>query len=406
VYVVASNEVDYQIPNPTLFFDPGADQALSGLFDGLTFGEPTIDSVGNLRIVTYKLVSSILTKLSSLSATGQFLWTTPSASDQFVTSVFAFRHMLTLGPDDRAYMYEGNRMFAFDVTGAPMSGWPQDLFPANSHGASRFANKTPVLVDSDDGTVYAKVGVYNSFQGFPDTVFAMRPDGSLKWRRDYSNGGPNFGLVQGPIGHVFTITNSATGALDQLLVGIDHSTGAETCRQTTTSYFDNLVGGPEGLFTSFGRELKAYDANCQSAVIFTTERDQLVLHDYVQQTIIGVDYQLSHGATDTDSDRLVGVFRDGTFLWRNSRILPDRLSSASSVVRAVRGLIVYVFGRDLQDVNRRKLFLVHSRTGEVVGSVDTDPVCVSCDLAVGTDGTMYFTDLFSNKIFKLLPAVN
>jgi hypothetical protein len=270
-------------------------------------------------------------------------------------------------------------------------GWPQTLSPGG------FAHRTPVIIDSIDGTVYAKVGVGFSFTGFPFSVSALTDTGALIWKTDYpaAQGGPNFGLVQGPGGNIFTITIDSSDSTDQRLIGLNRTSGSEVCQQQTTSYFDNFVGGTEGVFTSFRSVLTAYDSACRPTPIFATDRQELMLADYLGETVLAIDVF----ASDPSSYRLLGVFRDGTFLWRNTNIRPDTAGGKNPVV-AKRGLFAYVLGTDLSD-GGHKLFMVHSRTGQVSLSIPTAGLCEACGVAVASDGTIYLADQSSTRISRV-----
>jgi hypothetical protein len=92
--------------------------------------------------------------------------------------------------------------------------------------------------------------------------------------------------------------------------------------------------------------------------------------------------------------RLVGISKEGTLRWRNERLEPTRL-------HAVKGTTVYVEGLDLTDDRKPKIFLIHSRSGDLLKTISTGGMCTECGVAPGPDGTVYINDLSSTRIFKI-----
>lgn len=214
---------------PTLFFDGADNPALTGI----TFGEPVIDSQGRLVIIGSRPVScdfDVCSNLYSISPNGALLW-----SKSAVASSSLADRSLIVGPEDRVYFFDrGTSIFAFDVGGNPVPGWPVSL-PFRVGTSSK-----PIVVDHVDGAVYARTGVTVSFTGFPVAVTALNPNGTQKWERLYPDG--NVGgvnLVQRPARDLYTAV-AGVG-----LVALDHGNGNQLC---TSPDAGRLVGSLDGVF--------------------------------------------------------------------------------------------------------------------------------------------------------------
>jgi len=383
---------------PELFFDGSSDPR----FFNATFGEPRIDSQGRLLLASSHF-STICTgpcgvRLNSIDSNGVLNWQTPSDNSYVTNELLLAGVPITIGTDDRVYLQGRTTIYAFDSAGTAVSGWPVDVIPPNSPGPSRFpiySGNSGLIVDVD-GTVFAKSGVFFSFNGFPSTIVALRPDGTLKWQKDYDEGGLDWGLVQGPGGNIFTIFGG------QRLVGIDRLLGTEYCRYPADGSFDPLiannnsfVGGAGGIFTSFQSSVRAFEDNCNSGVIFTSSSPEVFLYKFSNDKVFGYTYP--SGSLDLSQLRITGISNTGSFLWRNETILPER-----NPIHAERNGILYVLGEDTTDGNKAKLFLLDELTGTIVNSMETSSTCVACGVAVADDGAIFVNDIGSTRIYKVI----
>jgi hypothetical protein len=392
---------------PRLFFDGANDPR----FFNATFGEPVIDSAGRLILASTHF-STLCTgpcgvRLNSISTGGVLSWQKPN-DNSFITSDLLFSAVpLTVSPTDKIYLQGRTTIFAFDSEGATVSGWPVDVIPINSPGPSRFPfGRRGLTIDNSDGTVFAMSAVFSSFSGFPSTIVALRSDGTPKWRRDYSEGGLDYGIIQGPAGNIYSILDNGSGfpfLTRQRFIGIDRVLGTEYCQNPVGGEFgpiiafsNSFVGGPEGVFGSFHSGVTAFDGNCGSQNVFTSAGPEIVLYRFAEGKIFGYDYPA--GSLDANQIRIIALSSSGSLLWRNPVILPG---GTTDPIRAVRNGVLYVIGQDTTDANDQKLFLVNSSSGEILNSVSTKPFCISCGIAVASDGTIYLNDLSSTKIFKL-----
>jgi len=160
------------------------------------------------------------------------------------------------------------------------------------------------------------------------------------------------------------------------------------------AFSNSFVGGLQGVFTSFQSSVKAFDANCNSGVIYTSSSPEIFLYKFADNKLFG--YTFPPGSIDLSQLRILGISSDGTFLWRNETILPD-----GNPIRAVKNGVLYVFGQDTTDSNNRKLFLVNSNDGQILNSLETIPYCAACGVAVANEGTIYLNDKTSTKIYKI-----
>ncbi len=375
---------------PTLFFDGTADPRFFNSF----FREPVIDSQGRLLIVADTLNISCSFgfcgyRLFSISPNGTLTWQAPT--EGFLSSdSFALRTIF-ISPSDRVYVLDRSSVFAFDSTGSAVPGWPVQL-PYEFNPSPQ-----PVVIDPINDVLYTRTGLTVSFSGFPISVVASNPDGTQKWRKDYSDGnaGGNDILVQGPAGNIFTLVGGAG------VVNLDRNNGSEICSSNVTTYFGDLVGGGEGVFTSFGSSLTVTNDSCNSQLISVAPGPELFLHRYADSKVYG--YNFLPGSFDLNDIRLVGFSKDGAFLWRNPEILPNVLGG-NNPIRAIRNGVLYVLGKDLTDGNKPKLFLVSATTGQILNKIDTSAISSQPGVAVAPDGTIYINDPGSAKIYKLSPS--
>ncbi|HEY0762963.1 MAG TPA: hypothetical protein VGD61_11395 [Pyrinomonadaceae bacterium] len=366
----------------TLFFDGSANPNLADF----RFNEPVVDSQGRLLVIGGQ---NFTQRLFSISPEGTLNWQAPGSSDTLPFDSFS-GYTLLIGPGDRIYTHTThNRIFAFDSSGQAIPGWPvENIIPPDTTEPNWAM--AGVIVDSQDGTVYAKSGVFSSFTSFPSTVVAFNPDASMKWRKSYGSGSKNFHLVQGPARDIYTL-------IDSTFVGIDHGTGTQVCQNNISVFFGSLVGGLEGVATSFRDGISGQDVNCNSQLIFPSTDREVVLQRYDHGIVLALDYPVF--PFDPNQTRLLGVSQNGTFLWRNSDIFVSPFGA--SPIHVIKAGIMYVFGQDLADSNKPKLFLVNTETGQVLNSIETTSFCANCGVAVADDGSVYVNDRDSTKIYKL-----
>ena len=370
-----------------------------------TFGNISFDGIGNL-LISENFYGSICgfgfcgSRVLSVTPDGAQRWDAPLNSATFLSGDSIALNVVSGSTfDNHAYFLGGrNTLFALDVDGLLVAGWPQTIPPTTGFDSTFF---TGLAIDGSDGTVFVKVGVRQSFTGFPTTIATFKPDGSAKWPTlTYGTGGGGGGMTQGPGGQLYTVIGTDCAGCGSSLVGIDHQTGALFC-SVSNLFVGSLVGNPAGVFgVSLPNTTTVFDQNCVGTNVFSTDRYQLQLWGIVEGTLIGTDSFISPFGGDPTTARLLGVFQDGTFLWRNAQILPI---STTTPVRATVGLNIYVLGQDLVDGNQ-KFFLVQSRSGEIVESADLAPLCgdvTNCDVAAGPDGAIYVLDKGNANITKI-----
>jgi IPT/TIG domain len=357
-----------------------------------------VDSQGRL-LVGAKFCNTLFcgSRLLSLSSNAALNWDAPKdTTSGFAPGYFSSDPLapnrVNIGADDRVYMQAADGwLFGVNALGdaIPTSPWSMTI----NEQTAGFAHRRPVIVDPIDGTVYMKGGVATSFTGFPSAIGAFTADGLAKWPAIIFPGGArNWGLTLGPNRDVFSIVNDSS-----TLVAIDPNSGSVMCETPVVSYFDVLVGGAAGAFTSVGNTMTRFDASCQRATAFETDRDELILQDYVNS---GVVLATDDFAADFQSTvRLLGIGTDGTFLWRNPEIAPDILGGQDPIA-ATSGDIAYVLGTDLND-GLHKVFAVHSRTGAILFRYGTSGICDRCIVAPAPGGVLYVADLNAADIFVL-----
>ncbi len=237
------------------------------------------------------------------------------------------------------------------------------------------------MVDQTDGTIYAKYG-----NGPRAAIVAFNPDGTQKFRKDYSNGnlwGATY--VQGPSGNLYTYIQF------EGLVSIDKTSGNQLC---SSPLFDTgrLVGSADGIFTANSTGALLTNALCNTQLIYPSPTRFITFATYGDGKVFGIDYQ--PGASDF---RLMAVSKDGSFLWRNPEILYSQYPPYKNGV-------LYVLGQHLTDGNKQKLFLLNPSSGEILNSLETAPYCSRCGVSVANDGTIYLNDFTIPKIYKIAPS--
>ncbi len=377
--VTASIVVDSQKLSSTLLFDASQDPKQRFFFASIQ--TPITDSQGNLLFVSTHFGFSCPfgqcgIRVNSIAALGTLNWQTPN-DGSFLS--FNVEGSITIGENDHIYVPGfAATLFSLDSTGVATPGWPVLVGPQHFQG--------PIIADQRLGTVYASGATTFSFSDFPATIMAINPDGTVKWRDDFPNGG-RLNLYQGPNRDLYTLLGATSGTT---LSGFDHGSGVPFCSPTVN--LDSLASGPEGLFGSLRADIFIFDANCNSTRIFTsTDPSQVVA--YADKVIYALNRPNPNDAAPT---RLFAITNTGAFLWIDSRIqLP--------VFQAAKNGLVYLFGRDTQDNFKSKIFVLNSTTGEVLDNIETSNICNNCDLAitVADDGTFYVTDQNDAKIFRM-----
>jgi hypothetical protein len=214
-------ELQPQGLTPTLFYDGSTEPRLAGA----TFGEPVVDSHGNLIVISNQSpgAGSYFFRVNSLSTSAQLTWQTNNLNwDTFASPT------PVLGPGDVVYIHPGyETIYAFTDSGTPLPApWPITI----SAGTNSKLVGLPVI-DPADGTLYGKSGVYYSFTNFPSRVEAINPDGSRKWPTpaDFASGDASFPVVLGPSQNIYTIMGDAITGFGQL-VELDRATGSLKCQ--------------------------------------------------------------------------------------------------------------------------------------------------------------------------------
>jgi hypothetical protein len=365
---------------PTLFYDLP--------FANPPFGEPVIDSQGRLLVVSFAPgcpQGLCGVGLDSISPTGALNWEVGIHLEDYGAQTGSKN--IIIGPSNRVYFANGTTLSAFDVNGTPVPGFPVTI--TSGGFGPLFPKENSVFVDGATGTVYAKVGADFAPRGFglPSTIFALDSRGNQLWQV-FGLGGDTFGLVRGFGNDLFSV-------MDSPLIHLNQTTGTEICETPAQVTTGSFIGGPDGVFTSFGSDITSFDNGCSVSTIFTSGVGNVELRRYDRSTMFGIEYALPF---DANQVRLLAVSKDGSLLWRDSRVI---VSKTSNPIRATRLGVLYVLGQDSADGNKAKLFLISEQTGQILTSVETTSLCSSCGVAVAPSGTIYINDLNSNKIFKV-----
>jgi lysophospholipase L1-like esterase len=367
---------------PLLFYDRG--EAFT------SFGQPVIDSQGNVLAVRSIFGTTCgfgfcEMRLDSISPAGSLNWETPAVAGGDSIAAKA----LFLGPNDRAHVLGRTDISAFEPNGQQAAGWPVQLAPVFNW------TFTGIALDHASGTVFSSLGVFGQcFNSCHKVVTATARDGTVVWERPYPNDGTAFGIVPGPNGRLYTMTQVVSFPFSVTLVGLDPLSGAETCRVPTVAAFGTLVGGAGGVFTSYGDSVTAYDSNCQPRLLYRSPFGNVQSHAYVNGIVVGFEYGTGVAG------RLIGIRSDGT-KWENTRITSPTANPL--FVSASRGPMIYLFGRDTAADNAAKLFEVDASSGAIVRSIDTENLCGAgdCGVAAAANGTLYINDLRSTRIYRI-----
>jgi pimeloyl-ACP methyl ester carboxylesterase len=375
-----TTQASSQTLTPTLFYDAGLQNA--------AFGEPVIDSQGNLLVLESVSCTNGCLRVYSISPAATKRWET----SEFTADAFSSKSLI-LGLSDRVYVPNTRTTLqAFDSQGQPVAGWPFTI-----PSAPNWAFDGDPIVDKTDGTVYVSSSLTLSFSTFPNSIQALNPDGTQKWRRDYEDSGRSSAvarLIQGPQGDIYAFLFPRTNVH---FVRVDRNSGSTVCDIPTTVGSDRVGGDTQGIFTDFLNGFAAFGENCTSQTIYTSPPDrQVEFRKYNQGKVFGIDYPVS--PFDASQTRLLAVANDGTFLWRNPEILP---STSDNPIRVIKNGVLYVLGMHVTDSNKQKIFLVDALSGQILNSMETAPACSSCGVAVANDGTIYLNDRSSTKIYKL-----
>lgn len=364
---------------PTFFYDTG-----------LTFAvvnNLAVDSQSRLVLTTTKFGFSCPfndcgLRLASVSPIGTENWGTPLLFGAVSNSASMY-----LGQNDRVYILSpsfGCSVAAYDANGTQATGWPIDLRDPNSTEPNWNATSR-LVVDKSTGIVYGAAHVFFSFSGFPSTVVALNPDGTVKWRQNFPGGGPS--LAQGLGGDIYDV-----GGIRRF----DHLTGNILCQQAAPP-FNNAIGSPDGVFTTNGTTVSVIGGSCSSTPIFTSSQGNVIVVSYDQGKVFAID---QFDNVDQTQRRLFGISKTGSFLWRNTDI-------AAPTLHVIKNGVLYVSGQHVSDSNKPKVFLVNPSSGQIVNAIDPSPACATCGLAAADDGTLYLirypADTLSDtpKIYRL-----
>jgi pimeloyl-ACP methyl ester carboxylesterase len=362
---------------PTLFYDRGETFT--------SFGTPVIDSQGRVLAVRSLFGTGCgfgfcEMRLAAIGADGQPAWETPALPGGDTIAAKA----LFLGENDRAHILGRTTISAIGRDGHSVAGWPVQLAPVFNW------TFTGIALDAARRTVFASLGVFGScFNSCDKIITATNADGSLRWQNYYPQDGTAHGVVPGPGGQVFTI--ATTGRPARTLIGLDPTTGAETCSSAGVNY---LVGGPLAVFSSTENRVIAFDAQCQGLSLYLSPFANAQIHAYVDGRGIGIESSSLPGSV---SPRLFGVSTSGT-TWHNADIV---VSPGLNPVRAASGSSLYVVGGDPLDFGVQKVFELDAGTGQIRRRIATEGVCNQCGVAVAPDGTLYINDLDSTRIYRV-----
>ncbi len=365
--------------NANVFFDGSGDPR----FFNASFGEPLVDSQGNIIVLSVHFglgcpFNLCGIQLHSISPNGSLNWNAPSGgllpADDFASNKLFF------DPNNRTYIQGGrNTIYAFNSDGTQPTGWP--VVPAPFDGNWTMIG-SPLVVDRVDGTVYASAGVFSG-NTFPSTIVALNADGSERWRNNYPGGAHRTIIAQGPQREIYLTFGFNT------FRRLDHNTGTQLCETQTSTFFSGLVAGPDAVFTVLATPpfttyptILSFDGTCNAQAIVNLPGHDIALLGYDQGRAFAVDSQF------------FAVSKDGTFLWRNSEILPGS-------IHAIRNGVLYIIGQHITDGNKQKLFLVDAGSGQILSAIETTPYCQRCGVAVSGEGIIYLNDLASTRIYRL-----
>lgn len=342
-----------------VIFDAGANVFLS---------RPIVDSQGNVRV----LAVNNGFKIYSITPTGS-----KTETIGFPADVRGRKEML-LAPGDRLYFNGASTTVqSFDVTGMVVPGWPVTL-GSNIANASFF---TPLIVNSLDGTLYAKVNGTNA--PAQSSIFALNPDGSEKWHRDFAvDNSTGTTLIQGPNGDLYTFVYPSDGAH---FARIDRLTGAIVCNQPGGG--SNRAGGDaQDIFTDDGSALLSFGSDCKSRTIYNASS---VLFSGYNNGIIF--------ALESNVPRMIAVSVNGGFMWRNNDVVP----TGDPTILVVKNNVLYIFGQHLTDGNKQKLFSLNVNTGQIINMFDAASLCQSCRIGVADSGAIYAIDTSQTKLIRI-----
>ena len=351
---------------PKLFYED-ATASLRGA------SRPFVDSNGNVIIITTQFSIDCPfgvcgTNIYSVAPNGVPNWIKPDTG--FASHAV---NQIALGADNTIFFQDFaqlGQVLAYSSAGVPVPGWPVNL------GFPLATGPHTLVVDPLDGSILVKGGTSFSFSTFPGRVASYRPNGTLKWQTDFPNAPNNTpGMILGP--------NDAVYAFSDRGVILAGNTGNPQCNFELPP----IAGGSAGVFTDNGTQIIRINPDCTGSIIFTEAAGSLALTDYDNNILFGID---------GPKDSLFAVRSDGTFLWRNQTFIP----SGSTFISAIHGGRLYVIGIDLVD-QKQKLFILDETTGAILDAADTTGICVSCGVAVASDGTIYLNDLQSTRIYVI-----
>lgn len=366
--------------SPVAFFDGSLDPQQRLFFSSLM--TPVIDSQNRLLVVSTHFGFSCPfnqcgLRTNAISPQGTLIWQSPN-DGTFITH--SSGGAPALGVNDVLFVPGFDTdIFAIDSNGMPVPGWPLPVFASGGNSAL-----SGMIVDNNNGVLYAKAGQFFSFDSFPNrTVAVKQSDASLIWEKVYENGGPQVTIVKGPNGTIDSINVDRLGQT----TFVSLMSGNEICSSPTVAAFNSFVGGQEGVFSSAFGTINSYDSNCAVSNIFTAPLGFVNLRAFDQGKMFGFDNQ-------TGFSGLFAIATDGTLLWRDANVF-------APTIQAIKNGVIYAWAIDTNDSDKMKLFLIDESSGTILQSMETSAFCNDCGFAIANDGTIYMADHNSTKIYKL-----
>ncbi len=363
-------------------------------FTNAIFGEPKVDSNGNLWVLSYQpsatAFGSADVKLNELGP-GTLLF-----QSGVITTVTTWSAGLLL-TDDRVYVWDRFQVFAFDSYGTALAnGWP--VYPgdviATRPAFDPLTGRTFVKTNSSV-VAYDRLGGEVARQSYPDAALGASRE---------------FPVLHGPGGGLYTIIDNGSGwpyLNRQRLIRYD-SALTSACYDPSDgsygpflAYGGSIVADQNAVYASFGSQITGFDLNCNATTIFRSAvSPQIVLQGVDSGYLLALQYLASlNQPYDPSSDEFVGISTDGQDTWQRPDLAPD--IPLNSLVHAVVNGKAYGIALDKANSNARTLFAVLSASGSPELSLPTVGYCDSCGVAVSGSGAVYLNDLTSTKIYRV-----